>query len=309
VDVVEVLRGTSAGPLLIAAASIGALAAVATVVAVAAWWSAPPAPSGRRLATWLLEAAFATSSLELGLLLLDGARPTDRWPAVVLVRLVLLLGLAVLPRPDRPTSAGTAATPDAAPAGTWVLAGGLSVALLAGSVLGAPTATGALPPGPGGLLAATTAALLLAAVGVTVVRRTASHGGLVALAGPLVLLLVVATPVAFLVAPDRLPPYQQVQLGVDGVALDLTVAPVQPGTNEFHLYAVGPDGRPAAVSDVTVEVMGTPASRHQLFTVSPDHHLSYVLDLPPDPPWVLRIVFTGPDDVPREADWDLAPPG
>ncbi|MFU8840550.1 MAG: hypothetical protein ACNA8R_07480 [Nitriliruptoraceae bacterium] len=308
-DVVEVLRGTSAGPLLVAAGAVGAVAAVATVLAVTAWWTATRTASGHRPTTWLLAVAFATSTLELVLLLLDGAGPIDRWPALVLVRLVLLLGLAVLPRPARETSAGATEPPDAGPVGTRLLALGLSVALVAGSVLGAPTATGALPAGPGGLLTAATGVLLLTAVSVAVARGTAARGGRLALAGPLVLLLVVATPVAVLVAPDRLPPHQQVQLGVDGVALDLTVAPARPGTNELHLYALGPDGRPATVRDVTVEVVGAPASRHPLFRVSPDHHLSYVLDLPPSPPWTLRITLVGPDDVSREADWDLAPAG
>jgi hypothetical protein len=309
VDVVEVLRGTAAGPLLIAAGAVGVVAAVATAVAVPTWWTAPRTGSGRRPAAWLLELAFAATTIELVLLLLDGAGLTDRWPAVSVVRLALLLGLAVLPRPQRPVVAPPDPPGSDRVARAPLLAAGLSLALLATSVLGAPSATGALGTGPRALALAAALVLVLVATTIGVVRLGAARGGVAAGVGPLVLLLVVAVPAAVGLAPDRLPPYRQVQLAVEGVALDLTVAPASPGTNEFHLYAFGPDGRPTTVREVSVEVVGTPTSRHQLFEVSPDHHLSYVLELPPTPPWVLRVRLAGPDGAAREADWTLAPPG
>lgn len=307
-DVVEVLRGTAAGPLLVAAGALGAVAAVATVLVVAAWWTGlgratpaiPAAAGGRSPKAWLLAVAFATSTLELVLLLLDGAPPTGRWPAVVLVRLLLLAGLAVLPAPGTP----------AAPGGTVrLLAGALSGGLLSSSALGAPTATGALPAGGAGLTTAAAAVALLAAVAVVVLRITAPLGQTAALAAPLALLAVVAAPAALAVAPDRIPPHQQAQLQSDGLTLDVTVAPVQAGTNEFHLYAFGSDGRPVPVRAVTVEVVGHPDGRHELFPVSADHHLSYVLDLPDAPTWTIEVGFVGPDGARHELRWPIEPPG
>jgi hypothetical protein len=332
VDVVEVLRGTAAGPLLVAAGALGAVAAVATVLVVAAWWTGRrgPAPTssaltrGRRPTAWLLTVGAATSTLELGLLLLDGAPLTGRWPVVVLVRLLLLAGLAVLPASLAPGPAPSAGADARDPSGhdgdppgfraasdgtVRLVAGALSVGLLITAVLGAPTATGALPAGAMGLATAAAAVTVLGAVAAVVFRVTAPLGRTAVLAAPLALLVLVAAPVGVAITPDRVPPHQQAQLEAHGLTLDLTVAPVRPGTNEFHLYAFGVDGRPAPVRDVTVEVVGHPEGRHELFPVSDDHHLSYVLDLPEAPRWALEVGLVGPDGAHRALRWPIEPPG
>ncbi|MFP4312528.1 MAG: hypothetical protein ACLFS9_11195, partial [Nitriliruptoraceae bacterium] len=163
-DVVEVLRGTVASPLLLGASGAGMVAAVATVLTVAAWWAATSvATSARshpaqatstlhRSVRWLLAIAVAASVIEVTLLLLDGATLTGRWVAVALVRVLLLIALLLLG--------------DRAPEGAsrW-LGGSLAAVLLATAVLGAPTATGALPAGPAGVVIATGAAAVLLAVG------------------------------------------------------------------------------------------------------------------------------------------------
>lgn len=306
-DVVEVLRGTAASSLLVAASVAGIFAAVATVLAVAAWWAVPRTSPGRRSSRWLLEVAFATSTLELTLLLLDGASLTGRWTVVAVVRLLLLAGMGLLATPADDGHADEAAASNAA--ATRGVGVALSVALLATSVLGAPTATGALPAGPSGLAIATGLALALVVATLAMLRWAAPRGTTVVLAGPLVLLLVVAAPAALATAPDRIPPHQQAQLTVDGLTLDVTVAPVQPGTNELHVYAFGSDGRPAQLAEVIVEVVGEPDSRHQLFPVSPDHHLSYVLELPTGTAWEIQLALVDTNGRALEVRWPVATPG
>lgn len=305
-DIVEVLRGTVASPLLLGASGAGMTAAVATVLAVAAWWAAtsvttsarseptPATATRRRSVRWLLVIAVAASVTEVGLLLLDGATLTGRWIAVALVRLLLLVALLLLG--DR-TQAG---------ASRW-LGGSLSAVLLATAVLGAPTATGALPAGAAGMVIATVAAAVLLVAGRWVAAASA-RADAVGLLAPLALLVAVALPLAIVTLPDRVPPHQQDQLAVGSLTLDVTVAPLTPGTNEFHVYAFGPDGLPAPLEEVHVEVVGEPTTRHQLFPVSPDHHLSYVLELPDADRWELEVSLLPPGSDPERFRWAIAPP-
>ncbi len=306
-DIVEVLRGTSAGPWLVAAGAVGGVAAVATVVTTVVWWTGAwrpgprqPGPrqpdGGDRMRPGATDGvlvvaglALAASLLEAGLLLVDGADPAGRWLLAVLARVLLLVALLVLHR-----------AVDAPPLPS-ALRGVLALLLLVTAGLGAPT---------------TASAGRLAWPAVFVVATAVLVGGLLAVAErrpgvPLPLLTVLLTaalavPAAVWTAPDPVPPHHQERVVVEGLTLDLTVAPVRPGTNEAHLYAFGRDGRPAAVSDVHLAVAEVTGSTHQMFEVSPDHHLSYVLELPPTPPWTVAFTLVGDAGRPREATLHLA---
>lgn len=304
-DVVEVLRGTSAGPWLMAAGAVGGVAAVATVVATVVWWTGawrpgprrpgssdrgrPAATDGVLVVAWL---ALSTSMLEAGLLLVDGADPAGRWLLAVLARVLLLLALLVLRRAE-----------DARPL-PGALRGVLALLLLVTAGLGAPTTASA-----GQLTWPAAFVVAIAALVVLVLAVADRRPGM-----PLALLTVLVTaalavPAAVWTAPDRVPPHHQERVVVDGLTLDLTVAPVRPGTNEAHLYAFDRDGQPAPVADVHLAVAEVDGSTHRMFEVSPDHHLSYVLELPPSPPWTVAFTLVGDDGRPREVTLHLSGDG
>lgn len=307
-DVVEVLRGTTAGPWLVAAGAAGGVAAVATVVAVVAWWSAdarlvPAGAAGRvhdpRAArvdgvALSLALAVATSVLEAGLLVTDGAGPDDRWLVVVGVRLLVLGALLAVHLDDRrhrrPVLPSTVRV-------------GLAVVLLGTAALGAPATALSVRLS----WAAAVVVGLLGVVGLgwwVLVRADRVTSATAAV----LLTVLLGGPVAVWSAPDAVPPHHQERVTVEGVVLDLTVAPVRAGTNEAHLYAFDPGGRPVAVSDVHLAVAGVPGSEHPMFEVSPDHHLSYVLELPGDPPWSVSFTLRGADDRHREVTLQLDRP-
>jgi len=151
VDIVEVLRGATAGPWLIAAGAVGGVAAMATVVAVVAWWSGETRRDGddaddrrdaagtrrdgestdgrgraagtRRLdgVTVSLSLALIASLLEVGLLVADGAGPDDRWLAVVGTRVLVLATLLAVVRDDRRQRR---------PALPWAVRAGLALVLV-----------------------------------------------------------------------------------------------------------------------------------------------------------------------------------
>ncbi len=315
-DVVEVLRGTSAGPWLVAAGAVGGVAAVATVVAAVVWWTdtwrpgprwpgprwpgprwpgpgwpgnsdqaRPAATDGVLVVAGL---ALAASLLEAGLLLVDGAEPAGRWLLAVLARVLLLLALLFLRRTE------------AAPPLPGALRGVLALLLLVTAGLGAPTTASA------GQLAWPAALVVATAVLVRLVLTVAERRA----GAPLALLTVLMTaalavPAAVWTAPDPVPPHHQERVVVDGLTLDLTLAPVRPGTNEAHLYAFDRDGRPTPVTDVHLAVDEVDGSTHRMFEVSPDHHLSYVLELPPSPPWTVAFTLVGDDGRHREATLHL----
>jgi hypothetical protein len=274
---VEVVRGAAAGPAALAAVVAWAVAAAAVAVLAAAWLAGA---ERRRVVApaWML--AVVATLTEVVLLLLDGAL-ADRRPAAALARLLFLaIGLVAgeaLPR--------------------W------AQRLLAGMVLltvplGAPFAGD-----PGGVAVASAITLIgvgLAAVGLRAgARRT--HGSTVRTLGLVAVLAALAAVVAW---PEPAPPTHRSQQVVAGIVFDVTVAPVAPGDNELHLYARDPAGQPVDLADVTADVAGRPA--HELYPVTRDHWLSYVLELPPGDRWRLTLtaVTTGGDE--RAVVIDLA---
>ncbi len=288
-DVVEVLRGTAAGPLLVAAGALGGAAAGASLVTVAMWLAvgrgAPRAGAGG--VRWAAVVALLATVAEAGLLLVDGARPGERWLTVALARLLVLL-LFIERR-------GSRRARDL-----------LVLPLLATALLGAPLASGASAPATVMVTAVTALVVVVAALRAITPPESAGsqrRSMVVAISS----LVVVTALLAALSAPDPVPPHHQERLAVDGLTFDVTVAPARPGPNEAHLYAFDADGSPAPVDEVSVAVVGAPTTAHELFQVSPDHHLTYALELPEMPSW--RIVFhaRGTDGLRRELELDVVP--
>lgn len=307
-DVVEVLRGTAAGPLLVAAGAVGGVAAVATAVAAVVWWSggtrraagedaAPsrvPATSRRDGVTVSLGLALTISVVEAALLVADGAGPGDRWLAVVATRVVVLAALLVADRDERRHRR---------PGLPGIVRGGLTLVLVTTAAMGAPATA------LSGRVWWATAVLTGLAVVVGLVWTVTVRAGRVSPPVAAVLLTVLlGGPVAVWTAPDAVPPHHQERVAIDDMVLDVTVAPVRAGTNEAHLYAFDSQGRPAPVTDVRLAVAGVPGSGHAMFEVSPDHHLSYVLELPADPPWTVSFTLEDADGRAREVSLQLDRP-
>lgn len=293
--------------MLVAASVAGGIAAVVALLTAVLWWTLDRR-TRRLVVAPLLALGFAGSAVELVLLLVDGAAATDAWPAVALVRLLLLVGLALLPDPLHGPGDRRTAQRAHGVAGPAAVAVALTAGLAATSVLGAPRATGALQTGPVAFALLSGATLLAAALAAVLVRAAARRGDGSAIAAALALVAGLAVPTALALVPDQVPPHQQTQLSVGALTLDLTVAPARAGTNEFHLYAFGTDRQPAPVHDVIVEVEGHPDTRHELLPVSVDHHLSYVLELPARPPVTLRVTLVDEDDQARSVTWGLEAP-
>ena len=287
-DVVEVLRGTAASDAAVAATYAGTVAAAAVIVAVVALVRRSnaaagdsrvlstngSAPTGAVTGVMLAAAAVAllATTIELAFLLIDGAGLDERRPLVALARLLATVGVIAgqrlgdtdpLAGPVRWTVAGVGVM--TVPVGIPAL-GGLATLAIAS--------------------AATLIAIVLAWVGLALGARVRPQ-----FAPALSLLVVVAlgVPAGLALAPEQTPPYHQQRLIADDVALDITVAPVAAGTNELHLYAWEADGQELAVEQATVEVVGHEDTRHQLLRISPNHHLSYALELPPAERWELVL--------------------
>ncbi len=312
VDIVEVLRGSTAGPLLVAAGAAGGAAAGAALVTVASWLvlgrgrdrahARDPRYAGdhahardharvRGVQVAGVVALLLTSA-EVVLLLADGAGIGDRWLTVVLARLLLLL--AFLERDGHRRARDL-----------------LSVPVLASSLLGAPLAAGASPT-PVVLSAAVaglagSALVLRFATRVPPPRRSAASRPAPVPATTAILLIAFGVGLATLSTPEAVPPHHQERVVVDGLTFDLTIAPARPGPNEAHLYAFDAAGQPAPVREVSIEVEGAPGTAHELFEVSPDHHLTYALELPPDSGWQVVFQLTGTDG--RARTLELPVPG
>jgi hypothetical protein len=282
---VEVVRGAVADPVMLAAVVAWAAAAAAVVVLTAA--VSVGAERRRVIApVWVVAVA---ATLTEGVLLLLGGSLTDRRPTAALARLLLLVvglvGAGALPRwADRL----------------------LTVLVLLTVTLGAPSAGGI------GGLAATAAVLLVgvglaaaalwAAAGRTLRARRDGRSTVVALG----LVALLAVPAGVAAWPDPSPPTLRTQQVVAEIVFDLTVAPAAPGRNELHLYARDRAGQPVDLTDVRATVAGRPAQ--ELYPVTLDHWLSYVLDLPPGDRWRLTVTAVTTDGDERAVVLDLVAP-
>ncbi len=281
VDPVEVLLPTTLSPLDLTTLLFGAVAVGSLVALLAAWLAswAQQRSAGRSQAPdprWpLLMVSAVASTTQLILLLAPQATEglatalTARQPATLLARLLLLGALALLLRaPVRP--------PLAAPA--------LSGVLLATAALAAPGLAGV-----GDLLVGSGLGLVLLVAGAAALSTLGSRPVAHRL-GVLAVVVAAAVPVVLAGLPEPAPPYHAERLVTDGMALDITVAPVEPGRNEFHLYAWDEDA--AEVDLIRAEVhLDTPqgTQRFELARISPNHHLSYLLELTGPGPWPYRI--------------------
>jgi hypothetical protein len=288
-DVVELLGGTSASGVQVAASVVGAIAGVTLLAFVVG------ALGGVRPHRWRVLATFAGASTvlsasELVLLIADGAALADRRVVAVATRLVVLLGgaavIAVRALGDTTTASAEPGPPAEGPA-SWVAARDpLGPSLLVLAVLTVPLAA---PDAGGaqGLALATARWTVVAAItvgGLWLLDRRAEAVGPAIVGG----VLAVGAVVGIVSAPERVPAHQEVRVLVDDTVIDLTVVPARPGANELHLYAWDRDGNPRALDRTEVRVSdalgGDPGAAfgvaHELFVVSPNHHLSYALELP-----------------------------
>lgn len=78
---------------------------------------------------------------------------------------------------------------------------------------------------------------------------------------------------------------------VDELTMLLEVEPARAGSNEMHLYATDPDGRPAPIDAFEVKAgrSGVPERRLSTEQVSPDHAVVYGASLPSPGAWTVRI--------------------
>lgn len=320
IDPIEVLRPTTLSGTDLATIVAGALAGGATVVLLALTVTRRlPASADqdddrtRRsrsdavILTALLAAAVATV-IELALVVLPGgigsAALTGRVPATLTARLLLLAALALLLQTRRADPAGQARNLQAATVGLALLANG-TVALAAPGLAGTS-----------GLVwrSVVVAVLWVVVAGASWVLHRLRPAQAAVFPAAAVLTLVVALGLGLAAWPDPAPPYHAERIDAGGVLLDLTLAPVEPGRNEFHLYAWDAALREVDLQEVTVAVAAAsdlvvdradpptgsgaadaPEHGMPLLRVSPNHHLSYMLDLPDADAWTITIHATRAD--------------
>lgn len=290
-DVAEVLRETAASDAAVAGVVAGTMAAAALVVGIVLVVRERDHLSADTpgLGVVVVLAGSATV-VELALLVFDGAAVTDRRPMVAVARLLLIVGAISVQRlpVDDPLVAR--------------LPFGLGAGALATVVLGAPALGSAADVG-------LALAVTLAAVGgAAVLLGLLARGGARPVAAVAVAVLVLAVPASLALVPDRVPSHHEERIVVDDVVLDVTVAPLRPGGNEVHLYAWDDAGAPLAVASSSVEVRGHAATRHELFVVDPNHHLSYALELPHADAWQLLLTARVEDGPVVDATLDLKAP-
>lgn len=283
-DVTEILRATSVSDAGVVAIVAGIVAGSAMLVGVALTARRPralfdPARAGATTFAVVAVIAGAASVVELGVLVVDGAAATDRRPLVAVARLLVLAAALTLHRlpPDDPVVARAR--------------GPLGIAAWATVALGAPALGSALHVSVA--FGVASVAMLVAGLLLMLLTRRVAAPAAAALT-----CLFLAVPAAFILAPDRVPPYHEERIVIDDVVLDVTVAPVQPGRNELHLYAWDGSGIPLAVATTSMELTGHLETREELFVVSPNHHLSYALMLPQADSWQLRLTVQVAEDGP-----------
>lgn len=136
---------------------------------------------------------------------------------------------------------------------------------------------------------------------VNVGRITAVIGGGIAGAGRLAARRLTTTVIVSLalttgigmgmsLVPPRAPSPILEHLTIDGTTVDLILSPGDVGRNEFHLYAWEADLQPAELADLVVTVeAGGERTVQPVLAVTPNHYLSYELDLPDPGPWTLEL--------------------
>jgi hypothetical protein len=269
---VEVVRVTTFGPTQVLGLAVSAVAAASLAVLVAAWWRRG---TDDRWAWWL---AVTSSGAELVVrtLAFGPASLGDARLLAVAGRLVTILAAAVAVR--------TLADDDRGRRIAMGALGALALATVPLAVATGPVLGGA------GVTAVTLAVVALAWLAAG--RGTTRARVAMAVAGALVL--------GGLALPPREPPSYDARLDVDGLTLDVTVIPAG---REIHVYAWDDAGRPAAIEEVVVRVPAT-GVRLELFAVSADHHLSYVLEIPDQRP-VALVLDARHDGAPVTARWTL----
>jgi hypothetical protein len=273
IGIVEVARVAAPGPGQWLATALGAVSGGATIVLVVAiWWRRR---QGLRWPWWLAAATTGIDLVARAVVVATSASADTRVLALA-GRLGLIAAAAVAAR----TGAVDARTRTIVSGvlGTFALAT-VPLALAGSARLGV------------GALSAIVGVL---AVGVWLVTRVEATRAVVAVA------LAATLALGALGVPSRAPRALDARLVAGSVLLDVTLVPAG---REMHVYAWDREGRPAAIADVEV-VLPASGWRLPLFEVSPDHHLSYVLELPDQRPLELVLEATT-DDGRVTAHWTL----
>lgn len=272
-------RGTTVGAAELAGALVGALAGATLVVLAVLVVSRRGAPHDRTVRL-LWTVATATAAAEVLVLVATAQAP--RRALAVGARLLVLAAGAVVARRDRlPPSGERGRHASAIPVGGAVLA--VLAVPLAAPGAGTPGGLARAGAVTAGGVAAATATVLLARRRPRVLATTS-----------LLLVTVLAAATAWALLPTGPPPYRLERVVADDVTLDVTVAPVAAGTNEIHVYAFDDAGDEVALDEVHVGVVDHPGSEHTMLRVGPNHHLSYVLELPETSGWELELLAHRP---------------
>ncbi len=278
IDPVEVLRATERSPwdlAVVVALGVAAVAVVALVVL-----ALRPRVDRARRAVWTVAVAATVLEVTLQFLAAGGAVVVlqERRGLAAVARLLVLVAARILD--------GEVAVPAEGDGTTRPGAGTTALALVA--LVTVPVAMPAAG-GAGGLLTALVATLVLVATTVVALLLVLRIRPATVL-GAVLLVLVIGPVAGVLVAPDPTVDLHAERLVVEGIAFDLTVAPVQSGRNEIHVYTWDADGAPVPFERIDAVVSsagGTTTS--EMFVVTPNHHLSYALMLPDPGPWEVEL--------------------
>ena len=282
IEPVEVLRATEPSSWDLAVTVALGVAAVAVVALVVL--ALRQRVDRARRAVWTVAVVATVLEVTLQFLAAGGtvAVLQERRGLAALARLLVLVAVRILGAPSTASTAGSSEDPGTTRPGPGVLA--LSLVALATVPVAMPAAGGA-----DGLLTAlvTTVVLVAAVVAALLIVLRIRPATVLGIA----LLVLVAGPVAgVLIAPDPAVDLHAERLIVEGIAFDLTVAPVQPGRNEIHVYTWDEDGAPFPLERIDTVVSSAGGSTtSEMFVVAPNHHLSYALMLPEPGPWEVEL--------------------